>query len=199
MELIKDIAITVFMGAWVIGVASWFFGAYEFITLHLFIPSSFNFGKLALTASEQIPFDPFSIQQGAIIKTRNGKFKFVGRQECLFIEKFQLFAFRLHTPFPIKGKIRWTDGSAKIEGRLPLGTTLFIVAWLVGWTAGAVGLYAQDASTYLDPAVLLFSGIFLLLGWGFAAGMYMLSVPHEIRRARSMVEELRAYLLEKRQ
>lgn len=186
------------MGAWVLGVASWFFGVYEFVTLHLFIPSSFKFGKLAFTASEHIPFDQFSIEQGTVIKTRNGKFKFVGRQECLFFEKFQLFAFRLHTPFPIKGKICWIDRSAKIEGRLPLGPTLFFVAWLVGWTAGAVGLYAQDASTYLDPAVLLFSGIFLLLGWGFAGGMYMLCVPYEVRRATSIVEELREFFLEQR-
>jgi len=88
------------MGGWIVCVLSWFYGIYEGIMIYLLNSSSFKNGKVVLKSSEPIPLNQSAIQVDRVYKTRNGKFKFVNRQECLFRSKFKLFV--LHTPFFIK-------------------------------------------------------------------------------------------------
>lgn len=175
----------IFIVAWCIGIVSWFFAIYEFIAVHRLTYSSFRYGRLVYVASEPISLPAHLIKPDQIIKTRNGRFKFVNEQECLLSRKiFVIFP----TPFPIKGKIRWHNGMAKIEGRIPLGTTVFLGAWLVGWTDGALMATGSNSLS-------LFSGlIFLLFGWLIAGGMYFFSIPFEVRRAQRIVDELKVYL-----
>jgi hypothetical protein len=92
------------------------------------------------------------------------------------------FSFKIHTPFPIKGSLRWAGDQATVVGRIPLFTTLFLAAWLVGWTAAAVMMPLAAGG------VLAGLG-FLLLGWAFAVGICLFSVPFEIHRARQMLDE----------
>ncbi len=189
MEVLALIGLIVFCAAWGIGVLSWFFILFESIAVHRFAYLPFGFGKLVYLESEAIPLPAESIHMQQVIKTENGKFKFVSQKECLFFQKIKWWGFRLHTPFPLKGKIRWRNGIAEIEGRIPLGTSVFLGAWVIGWTAGALMLLGSDSAAFFISAL----GVFIA-GWVFAGGMYFLCVPYEIRRAKRIVTELKEYL-----
>jgi len=65
---------------------------------------------------------------------------------------------------------------------LPLGSLIFLAAWLVGWTVAATMLVSQD-----DP--LLGVG-FLVGGWAFTGALSWFSLWFERRRARRIVAEL---------
>jgi hypothetical protein len=189
LEVFALIGLVVFVAACGIGVLSWFFAIFEFVAVSRFAHFPFRFGKLVYFESEAIPLPAESIDMQKVIKTENGKFKFVTQKECLFFQKLKLWGFRLYTPFPLKGKIRWRNGSAEIEGRIPLGTSLFLGAWVIGWTAGAAMLLNSGSAAFFISA----PGVFIV-GWVFAGGVYFLSIPYEIRRAKSMVTELKEYL-----
>jgi len=186
LEGLKLLGIALFIGAWFLMAASWFYVIYEQITVHLFKPSSFNYGKLVLKLSESIPRNQTIIQVDQVHKTENGKFKFINLQECLFCSKYRIFAW--HTPFPIKGVIRWHNGIAEVEGRIPLGTTLFFSAWLVDLTVG--GLLADFSNLWHPFAILGF----ITFGWFMAGAMYFISVPIEVRRARTVFNEFKQFV-----
>ena len=188
MEVLALIGFIVFCAAWVIGVLSWFFAIFESIAVSRFAHLPFGFGKLVYLESEAIPLPAESIRMQQVIKTENGKLKFVSQKECLFFPKFKWWGFRLYTPFPVKGKIRWRNGMAEIEGRIPLGISVFLGAWVVGWTAGALMVLGSDSAAFFISL-----GVFIA-GWVFAGGMYFLCVPYEIRRAKTIVIELKEYL-----
>jgi hypothetical protein len=151
-------------------------------------PSVFRIGRVVLC--ESLPFTPhrnqFEIDH--VYPTSKGKFRFINDHELIFSSKFQL-----RTPFPIKGRLSWATVPTRLEGRIPLATTLFIGACLVGWTAGSM-------TVALDPAhpPSLFEGLaFTALGWAFAAGIYFVSLPIERRRARAIAQEIQAQLASK--
>ena len=83
---------------------------------------------------------------------------------------------------PLKGVLRWRGARAEVECRLPLGSLIFLAAWLVGWTVAATMLVSQD-----DP--LLGVG-FLVGGWAFTGALSWFSLWFERRRARRIVAEL---------
>jgi hypothetical protein len=120
-------------------------------------------------------------------ETANGQFKLIGPDHCLFRGRLGFFRVRLDTPFPVKGSIRWRGNQAEVEGRIPLFTSLFVAAWLVGWSAGGVMAMASQRSFLVGLGVLLF-------GWAVAGGMVALSIPLEVRRARRILDELRGRL-----
>ena len=191
MEVLSLIGLIIFVTAWGIGVLSWFIAIFELIAVSRFVYFPFGFGKLVYVESQAIPLPAESIYMQEVIKTENGKFKFVYEKECLFFQKLKWWSFRLYTPFPLKGKIRWRNGIAEIEGRIPLGTSVFLGAWVIGWTAGALMVLGSNSAAFFFGAL----GVFIV-GWVFAGGMYFLSIPYEIRRAKSIVTELKEYLLQ---
>jgi hypothetical protein len=96
------------------------------------------------------------------------------------------FSFKWHTPFPLKGSGTFNNGMAHVQGRLPLGTTIFFSAWLVGWTVGGIGLGESN---------FILSMIVLLIGWGFAAAMYFPSVALEKKRLFTGYDEIKRELM----
>lgn len=180
----------IFVAASSVGVASWFASVIEFILTYALRPSVFRIGRIVLC--ESLPFTPrrsrFEIDR--VYQTSQGKFRFINDHELIFSSTFQIFPFKLHTPFPIKGRLSWATVPTRLEGRIPLATTLFILACLVGWTTGSM-------MVALDPAhpPSLFEGLaFTAIGWAFAAGMYFVSLPIERRRARAIAQEIQAQL-----
>ena len=188
LGLIGFIVCPVFGG---IGILSGYFAVVEFIAVRLFKYSFFGFGKLVYAESDDIPLPVETIHLQQIIKTENGKFKFVNEKECLFFERLKLWPFRFHSPFPLKGKIRWRIGIAEIEGRIPLGTSVFLGSWLIAWTGMAIIILASHPAEFFSGDLLF--GIFIS-GWLIVGGLYFLSIPYEIRRAKSVVAELKEYL-----
>lgn len=151
-------------------------------------PSVFKHGKLLLKESLSIPIEGRPVDTTRVYKTRNGKFKFLNRRECLFCPKFVVFALYVHTPFPVKGRVLWKNGLATVEGRIPLGSTVFFGAWLAGWTAGGLMLPGSESGSI--PVAL---GV-VVLGWLFAGVGYFFSVSIERRRAHRIVDDIREHV-----
>lgn len=179
---------TVLQAASFVGMASFLYLLYEFALLNRLRPSAFRWGRLVLKESRFFPVRTSAMEPGRVYTTAIGQFKFLSSRECLFCPKFEVFALRVHTPFPIKGRIRWGNGIATVEGRVPLGATVFLGAWLIGWTTGL-----RFGAT--EPGVALASLAFVALGWLSAGALYFGSLWVELRRARKIVDEIRAHAM----
>ena len=64
---------------------------------------------------------------------------------------------------------------------------VFLAAWALGFTAGGLMLISGDESVWVGIGLLL-------VGWVFALGMCLVSIPYEIQRARLAWEEIREAL-----
>ena len=152
----KNIYDALIMGVYSVAGLSWLFTIYELITMHLLKSLAFKYGLPILKFSESISVDNTTFEIGKSYLTRSGKFKFINQQECLFCHKYwTMFC----TPFPIKGKIKFSDGSVYIEGKILLGTIIFMLMWIIGWTIGGVR----------TPGALKYT----LVGWGFLLFMLL--------------------------
>ena len=189
MEKLAPIGLIVCFAVAGIGILFFYFAIFEFVAVRRFKYSFFGFGKLVYVESDDIPLPVEISYLQQVIKTENGKFRFVNEKECLFFEKLKLWPFRFPTLFPLKGKIRWRNGIAEIEGRIHLGISVFLGSWFIIWTAGAFMALASDPAAFFSGVI----GIFIF-GWLVAGGIYFLSIPYEIRRAKSIVAELKEYL-----
>lgn len=174
-----------------VSIASLLYFLYECASLYRLRPSAFRWGRLVLKESFPFPLHTSVIEPGRVYKARIGQFRFLNSRECLFCPKFAIFPLRVHTPFPVKGRIRWSNGGATIEGRIPLGSTVFVGAWLVGLTAGSLRFGGAE------PGVALAFPGFIALGWLSAGGLYFGSLWIELRRARRIVDEIRAQVMAK--
>jgi hypothetical protein len=178
----------IFMAAWVAGVASWFLAVAESIGMWRFSGWVFRSGLVVLAEERIVPNPSGRLPSHETIETANGKFRFVGPSECLFRSQFRMFTFQVHTPFPLKGSIRWSGDHAHIKGRIPIFTAVFIGAWLVGWTAGSLMAIASGSEG------AGFGVPFLVIGFAAVGGTTAFSLPFEKRRSRSLVGELEALI-----
>jgi hypothetical protein len=181
-NLLEPVFFVLFVSCWITGVAAWFYAIYEMVAMQRLSPAVFRKGRIALEETRPVPV-PTGISVGEIRKTRTGKYRFVTPQECLFCQKFAAFSFRLHTPFPLKCAVTWSDGLAQIEGRLLVGTTVFSTAWLCGWTVGGLTMIAKEGISIEHLA-------FTASGLAIVAGVYLFSVPLEIKRANRILQEI---------
>jgi len=182
------IGVAVFMLAWVAGVAAWFLAVAESIGIWRFSPRVFRSGFVVLSEERIIPHPGGRVPESHTIETANGKFRFLNPNECLFRGQSRWFAFRLHTPFPLKGSIVWSGDHAQITGRAPIFTTVFLGACLIGWTAISLTAIVSGGDG------LIVGAPFLLFGIAVVGGMVALSLPLEKRRAAALVRELEAVI-----
>ena len=173
------------MTAWCIGIASWFLAIVESIGMWRFWPWVFGTGVRVWTENSSLPLQTMGI--GSEIETESGKFKVVSPDLCLFRWRMRWFSFNIHTPFPIKGSLRWDGYRTIIEGRIPLFPILFFAAWLIGWTSGGVMVGLQSGISFDNVCSTL-------LGLAFVAGMFGFSIPLEMRRAREVLSEYEYYV-----
>lgn len=173
-----------FILACALAFCSWWIAVIEIITIHSFARFFFRIGINAYEKTINIDTKNLPFINKETIKKAEGKFQFSQDNKVYFLSQFFLFKFfRISTPFPFKaiGEIR-TDNQIEIKARIPIGTTLFFLFWLLGWSVGALG-----ASTgILEMANL----VFLLIGWGFAGIMVLISYFVEKGRMDQMVTEL---------
>src|SRR5262249_31971162 len=164
-------------------VASWLLGIGESIGMWRFWPRVFETGFRVLQEARSLPLPTLAV--GSEFETKSGKFKIIAPQLCFFRRGMSWLNVDFHTPFPVKGSLRWNGSWAVIEGRIPVSTTLFLAAWLVGWTIGMAIVASK-------PGNLVGGLAYLFLGWTFTAGICLLSIPFEIRRATRILREFEA-------
>jgi hypothetical protein len=189
LEKLAPIVFLVRLAVAGIGILFMYFAIVEFIAVRLFKYSFFGFGKLVYAESDDIPLPVETIYLQQVIKTENGKFKFVNEKECLFCERIKLWPPSFYPPFPLKGKIRWRNGIAEIEGRIYLGISVFLGSWFILWTAGAFMLLASDPAAFFSEVLVIF-----IMGWLFAGGIYFLSIRYAIRCTKNIVAAIKEYL-----
>ena len=189
MEKLAPIGFIVCLAVAGIGILFIYFAIFEFVAVRRFKYSFFGFGKLVYVESDDIPLPVEIIDLQQVIKTENGKFRFVNEKECLFFEKLKLWPLRFPTLFPLKGKIRWRNGIAEIEGRIYLGTSVFLGSWFIIWTVGAFMVLASDPAAFFNEVLVIF-----IMGWLFAGGIYFLSIRYAIRCTKNIVAAIKEYL-----
>jgi hypothetical protein len=152
------------------------------IFLHLFLGFAFKIGIPVKRISLEIDSKKLELKKSETIKMGEGKFHFT-KNNVFFLSQIFFFKFRFTTPFPFK-VIATIQPNNKIDivARIPIGTTLFFIFWLAGWTAGSIGFGLQSGD---------FSSIgFGLLGWIFAGLMFIISYHIEKDRFETMILEL---------
>ncbi|MBU2554006.1 MAG: hypothetical protein KKF98_06060 [Bacteroidetes bacterium] len=176
-----------FILAWTLGVSSWFLAIIEMISLHSFWGIIFKVGIPVKRTSLEINTEKFHPEIGNTISMEEGKFRFTNERKVFFLSQF--FLFRFTTPFPFK-VIATISPNNKVDivARIPLGTTLFLLFWILGWTIGSIGFGIQSGN---------FSSVgFGLIGWLFAGLMIGISYPIEKRRFELMISELKQIITE---
>jgi len=180
---VVQIGFTLFIAAWGAGVALWLLAIGESVGMWRFWPRVFEIGVRVLQEARSLPLPTLAV--GSEFETKSGKFKIIAPQLCFFRMRMSCMNADLHTPFPIKGSLRWNGSRVAIEGRIPVFTTLFLAAWLVAWTIGMAIVASK-------PGNLVGGVAYLFLGWAFTAGICLLSIPFEIRRAMRILREFEA-------
>lgn len=178
------IGLAIFLAAWATGMVSFLLGLAELVAIWRLDEWAYRRGPCVFRDRRPFPRPVAAIQQ--TLKTSNGKFRLVTPDLCLFRAKVPM-AVHVTTPFPVKGSVRWHGDLAEVEGRVPLFTTIFFLAWLVG--AAGFGLTVVVSQKGLVRGLLV-----VLIGWGFVFGMIAASIPLEVRRARRVLNELESYL-----
>jgi hypothetical protein len=183
------------LSAWVAAVVSWFGGVVEAILVQRLWPPVFHVGHVVLREECSISLeDRTRVEVGRVYATSRGKFRVASRNEIVFCENFWRRFGQWHTPFPIKGRVTWADGTneatGSLEGRIPLGSTVFMGSVLTFVTSICV------AGMFRLPKV---GGRLGILGaaaffWLFVGGMYLVSLRIELPRIRRLTQEIRERL-----
>jgi len=181
-----SIGMIVFLAAWATGLTSLLLLVVEALGVWRFSQRAFQLGLIVARQSQPLPRATGDRTLGEPFETDSGSFKLVGPDTCMFRSRTRRDRFRLRTPFPTRGYVRWQAGASEVEVRVPLSTSLFFAAWLTGWTMGCT-------LTWLAGGGLL-TGLALLLGWTFALGVVWYSLGLELRHAQNVIDELAAEL-----
>jgi hypothetical protein len=124
------------------------------------------------------------MQLNEIYNLTSGKFKFINEGKCIFRDKFYLL--KMYTPFPLKGLMTIDDKRVHIEGRQPIGTTIFFITWFAGWTILSILMGVLKKS-------IVFSLFPLSVGWILILAMYLFCVNIEKKRLLAVYEEIKDF------
>ena len=118
-----------------------------------------------------------------------GRYRFANENVVVFLRDTLVVP---STPFPIKGSLVLDrdSGLARVCGRLPLGSTSFIVIWLALWTIGGL-VVASRQDSLMRSAVVLGGTLVgsLLAGW-----IMQRAVKLEKRRVEELAKRVLAQL-----
>jgi|GEM_PF-1871874 len=176
-----------FIPLFLIMFGAWIFGVIEAIGMWRLWLHVFRIGFIAINETVSFPFKDFDVELNKTYQTSHGRFKFLNHSECIFTFRRDWFSWGwgIRTPFPFKGRVFLKNGVSVFEGRLPFGTSIFILAWLMVWMS--VGLIAI-LSGQLIPGLEL-AGIGLL----FAGSMYFIGRWVEEKRIRQALGEIQKF------
>jgi len=163
---------------------SFIFSIIETIAMGLFSEWTYGVGLVVLRYKIDLKL-PLQYQEDEL-EFKTARVKFLSPTKILFRSKILMFNLRMNTPFPVKGTIFEKDGETIVEGRISLGTTIFIgiFSFLVvgGWFLGS--LINGSIGTFLVSLAMAIVFYFV--------GKWSLSL--EKRRAVEIVDELSSRL-----
>jgi hypothetical protein len=180
-----NVGYLLFVAAWVVAVVSSFFGIAEAWAVFRLYRWPFRAGLEVLSGAGPAPGWLIGLSVGALYETTNAKVRRLDTDAVAFREKVRIFRIRVHTPFALKSVIRAVNDQYVLEGRLPIGSSLFLAAWLCGWLTASI-VMAPDQPLHGIPSNLLFGAFGVL----FAGVLIGVSIPLELRRARLLAEEV---------
>jgi hypothetical protein len=122
---------------------------------------------------------------GKVFLTAHGKFKFISPEICLFTRRWRFFSLDISTAFPLKCAIQWDGPTARVEGRIPVGTTVFHGAFCA---AAAAATLVQNVANWLVALEILLVASF------FVATVVWGAIAYESYRAKRILEEIRIAL-----
>ena len=173
--------LSLFLAAWVVGVGAWFLIIVETIAAWRLAPWVFRIGVPIVRRDVALPMPHLPSSEEPLV-IGDAKLRWIGPRQCIFRRQFHFFRFELRTPIPVHCTLRWDGAHALFTARAPLGATVFLTAWLVGWTIAALGFPSADPSLGRIG--------FLLFGWCFTAALALISVVVERRRAEKLLDEV---------
>jgi hypothetical protein len=175
-----EIAFAFALLATVVGVAEW-------IGVLRFSAWAYRVGPIALSETRWIAIPPADLNEP--FGTEKGSFKLIERDVCLFHPKTRWLA--ILDAFAVAGTLTWRQegGEARVEGRVPLSTTVFMVFWAIGWIAAGYYVVYTQGNPFVGWGVAVSAPIALFGAW------YAL-VPLEARRALRVLDELEEGLAE---
>ena len=110
-----------------------YFAIAELILLQTFWGIAFRIGIPVKRTTLEINTKNFHPEIGKTVRMKEGKFRFTPKRKAYFLSR--LFVFRIITPFPFKAVATFDErNKVDIVARIPIGTTLFVLFWLLGWT-----------------------------------------------------------------
>jgi len=179
-----SIGMIVFLAAWATGASAILLLILEGIGVWRFSRRAFELGPVILRESRFLASPAVDPAPAEVFETDSGSFAFASADTCMFLARARRDAFRLRTPFPTRGFVRWQDAdeACEVELRIPLSMTLFAVAWITGWTAGSAMVWAAGGGITAIGA--------MLAGWVLVASVVYYSLRFEIRHSRSVINEL---------
>jgi hypothetical protein len=180
------LTLSLFLIAWAVGVAAWLFLVAETIAMWRLSPWVFRFGPAMVIRELSLPA-PRTPKLDVVEEIGNAKVRWNNERECIFRRRFFFFRFQFHTSMPVKCTLRWEGSRALFTARAPLGSIVFLAAWLTGWTTASLGF----------PSTNLVGGRLgsLAFGWGIAGVISIVSILVEKRRADSMFEDVATHLV----
>ena len=158
----------------------WLFQLIEMIGWLRVKPWAFQLGFKVMAEPTMVPLPRAAMMID--LETENGKFDVAGSHLGLFRRKEYWYGFRFHTPFPIKGVLRWDGPTPVVEGRIPVMPVVIAGVIAVSWITYAVPVILRDGSAgdiALAIAVLI-----------FIVGVCGIDILVEIQRARKILGEL---------
>jgi hypothetical protein len=181
----SDSAQVVFAVVGAVAAAAWVLAAAEWVATLALASWAYRLGPTVLREIHPLPV-PREGAEGRW-ETENAVARLVPPALCLFRFRVRLFGFTLHTPFLVKGTVRWQDSGAVVEGRIPLFPLVFLAMWLIGCTVGGAMLATESETFWVGIGLLA-------IGWLFPICLALLSIPFEKDRARTAFAEVEALL-----
>jgi hypothetical protein len=175
----QSVSAIAFAAVILVAFACWLFSVAEALGMWRFWSWAYRAGPRVLERA--LPKPACAFPGDAFWCTADIKAKAVDAQHILFRCPMPVFAFRIHTPFPILGTATVESDVVRVIARIPLGPTGFLVAWALGWTIGGVAAGATSPLTGLGVAAL---------GWALAAGFAAFSISLELVRFRRAQDAL---------
>jgi hypothetical protein len=164
----------------IVVLGSWLLAGIESISMWFFVPFLLRIGvKVKTVQGVDVNLEHFKI--GIEYATEHAKFIRTSKNSCLFCHR--LFFFQFHTAFPVKGEILQRESGLFLIWRVPLGTSIFLMLWLiVGLISGILSLFRLDIVAGLSA---------IGASIGFTLIFIMISVGIEGERARIALSEIK--------
>jgi hypothetical protein len=135
---------------------------------------------------ETLPLPEPDLPPGSVFETKNGRFKVIGRGQCLFHQKSRGL-FDTDKWFNLKGSLQWTEGRAMAVARIPVYLVLHYVLILILMAVFGLTLCARSYGT-------MGGVVSVLIGWAFVGGWLAFSAPRMKRVAERILAEYENYV-----